>query len=100
MVEPQRDRQDLAGGPLQDLRCRPAVLGWVLHESVREDLLEISFPGAFLGQALDALNQNLRRLACKIEHEFGRHPETVVCFIASARTRLRIALLRDVRCSP
>ena len=77
MIVPRRDREDFASGSLENLLRRPAVLRRILHELVCKDLLKIAFPGMCLGQALDALNQKLRRLACEIEHQFGRHTEAV-----------------------
>ena len=62
--------------PVQGLPL-PAALRRILHELVCKDLLEIAFPGIFLGQALDSRHHQLRRLACEIEHQFGRHTEAV-----------------------
>ena len=82
MIEPRRDREDIARGLLEDLFRRPAVLGRVLHQPVFEHLPEISLPSILFGQALGPSHQELRRLACEIEHEFWRHLEAVLRLLA------------------
>ncbi len=93
VIVPQRDREDLSRGLLNNLHWRAAVLGRSLHQSVHELLPELSVPGVFSGQALDPLHHELGRLAGEVEHELGRHPEAVGRFATCAWTRLFIAPL-------
>ena len=74
-----------SGGP-PDLVCLP--LAEIRGVEVREDLgtaaLKVrthergSLPGALLGQALDALHDELGRPLGQFEHRLGRHLQTVV----------------------
>ena len=92
VVQPRRDREYLSRDQLDDPLCRLAVLGWILHQSVYEFLLELSVPGILPREALDSLYHKLRRLAGEIEHEFGRHLEAIVHLTVCPRTRLFSAL--------
>ena len=72
MIQPRREREHGFRRLFKDLPRRPRVLGRVARQLVFERLLEIAVPGFFFGQAIDALDQELRRLLRKVEHLFGR----------------------------
>ena len=67
---------------------RPAVLGGILHQPGFAILPELSVPGIFLGQAIDAFHHKLSRPAREIEHEFGRHPEAISYLLPGISARL------------
>ena len=77
MVVAHREWQNVARGPLEDLRRRAALLGRRLHQLVFEALLEFSLPGSIVGQVFDALYHQLRRPAGELQHEFRLHSEAV-----------------------
>ena len=62
VIQACRIRENIARGPLHDLRRRPAIFGWVLRQLTLEDLPELALPGIFSGQALDSFNHELERL--------------------------------------
>ncbi len=87
VVQAQREREDIARGPLENLRGRAALLGRSLQQLFLEFLLEIPVPSALPGQILGSLHQNFRRPARQIEHLLRRHPEIIAhcsrCFSSS-----------------
>ena len=92
----RRHREDVPGGPFNDLQCRQAGLGGIFQELVDQLLPEFSVPGAFFRQGLDSLHDELRRPAGQIEHGSGGHPESVLFSIEISRNGFLIAFHRNL----
>ena len=93
MVQPGREREDLARRLLQYLHRWAALLGRLSYQFMVERLPELSVPGRLAGQVPDAFHQKLRCPTSQVEHQGRRHRQGISGLFAGFGTH-RYASLR------
>ena len=96
VIDTRRHRQDVSGGPFNDLQCGQTGLGGIFQELIDQLLPELAVPGTFFRQGLDSLHDELRRPAGQVEHGSGGHPESVLFSIEISRKGFLVALHRNL----
>ena len=100
MIQAGRPGKNLARDLLDDIRCRPALLRWILHQLLFEHLAKLTLPGILAGQVLDPLHQEVEHLPPEVEHLLPWHLQSFGHFRLSLRhTRLSLPSCadRDIR---